>query len=90
MQIPWPSVLFCLSVMSNSFVASWTVAHQVPLSVGSSSKNTGVWVALPSPRGSSDPGIEPTSPTLAGRFFTAEPPGKHGLALRGSELEGQR
>ena len=24
----------------------------------------------------SDPGIEPTSPALAGRFFTTEPPGK--------------
>ena len=23
-----------------------------------------------------NPGIEPTSPTLAGEFFTAEPPGK--------------
>ena len=27
-------------------------------------------------RGSSWPGIEPTSPALAGRFFTVEPPGK--------------
>ena len=37
------------------------------------------WVASPSFRGSSSPGIEPASlmsPTLAGRFFTAEPPGK--------------
>ena len=23
-----------------------------------------------------DPGIEPTSPELAGKFFTSEPPGK--------------
>ena len=29
------------------------------------------WVAI-----SSDPGIEPTSSALAGRFFTTEPPGK--------------
>ena len=27
------------------------------------------WLAMPSSRGSSDPGIEPTSPALAGRFF---------------------
>ena len=28
------------------------------------------WVAFPSSRGSSNPGMEPTSPALAGRFFT--------------------
>ena len=40
-------------------------------------KNTGVgchfllqWMNLP------DPGIEPTSPALAGEFFTTDPPGK--------------
>ena len=27
------------------------------------------WVAIPSSRGSSNPGMEPTSPALAGRFF---------------------
>ena len=71
MHIPRAFVLlFSLSVVSDSFVASWTVAHQAPLSLGSSSKNAGVWVALPSLRGSSDPGIEPTSPALADRFFT--------------------
>ena len=26
-----------------------------------------------------DPGIEPTSPALAGRFFTTDPPGKSSL-----------
>ena len=71
MHIPRPFVLlFSLSVVSDSFVASWTVAHQAPLSLGSSSKNAGVWVALPSPRGSSVPGIEPMSPALADRVFT--------------------
>ena len=37
------------------------------------------WVAISSSRGSFWPGIEPASPvdlTLAGRFFTTEPPGK--------------
>ena len=36
------------------------------------------WNGLPflSPRDTPNPGIEPTSPTLAGGFFTAEPPGK--------------
>ena len=31
---------------------------------------------FPSPGDGLNPGIEPASPTLAGRFFTAEPPGK--------------
>ena len=37
------------------------------------------WVAMPSSRGPSDPGIKPVcpaTPALAGRFFTAEPLGK--------------
>ena len=43
---------------------------------GISEKNTRVRCHLPSPGGSSDPGIEHTSPVLAGGFFTTEPPGK--------------
>ena len=31
---------------------------------------------FPSPRDLPNPGIEPMSPALAGRFFTTEPPGK--------------
>jgi len=36
------------------------------------------WSGLPfpSPRDLPDPGIEPVSPSLAGRFFTTVPPGK--------------
>ena len=34
------------------------------------------WVDISSSRGSSQPGIEPASPALAGEFFTTEPPGK--------------
>ena len=35
------------------------------------------WSGLPFPPPGdlSDPGIEPTSPALTGRFFTTEPPG---------------
>ena len=38
------------------------------------------WVAISSSRGSSDPGIEPTSLVslaLVGKLFITEPPGKH-------------
>ena len=39
------------------------------------------WVAFPSSGNISDPGIEPMSPALAGRFFTTEPSGKPCLLL---------
>ena len=34
------------------------------------------WVAISFPGDLPDPGIEPTSPALAGRFFTTEPAGR--------------
>ena len=56
------------------FATLWTVAHQAPLSMGSSRQE--YWGGLPfSPSGDlPDPGIKPVSlasPALAGRFFTA-------------------
>ena len=37
---------------------------------------TGILESIfPSPGDLPDPGMEPTSPALAGKFFTAEPPG---------------
>ena len=58
------------------FVTPWTVAHHIPLSMGFPRQE--YWSGLPfSPPGElPNPGIEPvfpTSPALAGRFFTAEP-----------------
>ena len=52
------------------------VAHQAPLSLGFSRQE--YWSGLPflSPGDLPDPGIEPTSPPLAGGFFTTEPPEK--------------
>ena len=32
---------------------------------------------FPSPGDLTDPGIEPMSPALAGRFFTTDPPNNH-------------
>ena len=48
------------------------------------------WVAISFARGSSQPEVEPTSPALAGGFFTAEPPGKHLVAYRTSPTRGTR
>ena len=61
------------------FAALRTVAHQAPLSMGFSRQE--YWSGLPFPSSGDlhDPGIKPkslTSPALAGRFFTTEPPGK--------------
>ena len=51
----------------------WTVAHQAPLSMGLSRQEYLEWVAMPSFRGSPDPGIKPgslISPALVGWFLT--------------------
>ena len=60
----------CLSV------TPWTVACQAPLSMGFSKQEYWSGLPFPSPWDSSGPGIEPTPPALAGRFFTTEPSGK--------------
>ena len=59
-----------------ALVTWWSVAHQAPLSMGFSRQEH--WSGLPFPNQGDlpDPGIEPASPALAGRFFTTEPPGK--------------
>ena len=66
------------SVVSNS-VTLWTVAHQVPLSMGLSRQEYWTGLPFPPPGDLPDPGTEPRSPVshvLAGRFFIAETPGK--------------
>ena len=53
------------------FVIPWSVALQAPLSVGFSSHEHWSGLPCPPPRDLPDPGIEPRSPALAGRFFAA-------------------
>ena len=58
--------------MSDSF-ATWTVAHQVPLSMGFSRQEYWSGLPFPSPGDLPHPGIKPISlmsPALAGKFFT--------------------
>ena len=64
------------SVVSNTFVTPWTVACQAPLSMGFSRQEYWSGLLFPPPEDLRDPGIEPESPALAGRFFTTAPPGK--------------
>ena len=58
------------------FATPWTGAHQALLSLKFPGQE--YWSGLPfaSPGDLPDPGIEPTSPALAGRFFTPAPPRK--------------
>ena len=69
-------LLFSCQVMSNSFANPQTVALQAPLSMGLSQQ---YWCGFPCPPPGDlpNPGIEPTSPAPAGRFFTTEPPSRH-------------
>ena len=67
--------LFSGSVVSGSETL-WTVAHQASLSMGFPRQEYWSGLPCPSPWDLPDPGIEPTSPALAGGFFTSEPSGK--------------
>ena len=55
---------------------TWTVACQVPLSVGFPRQDYWSGVPFPTPEHLPDPEIEPMFPALAGKFFTTGPPGK--------------
>ena len=68
--------VFSCSVVSSSFIAPWNVAHQAPLSMEFPRQEHWSGLPFPPPRYLHDPGVEPTSLTLTGRFFTTEPPEK--------------
>ena len=54
----------------------WTGVCQIPLTVGFPRQEYWSGLPFPSPGDLPHPEIKPTSPTLAGGFFTTEPPGK--------------
>ena len=58
------------------FATAWTIAHQAPLSVEVFRQEYWSGLPFPPPGDLPDPGIQPASPELAGRFFTIEPLGK--------------
>ena len=62
------------------------LARHAPLSMEFSRQEYLRGLPFPPPWGLPDPGIEPTSPALAGRFFTTEPPGKPKDQVWGSLL----
>ena len=59
------------------FETLWIVTWQTPLSMGFSRQEYWGGLPFPSPGDLPNPEIKPTSPALAGGFFTTEPPGKH-------------
>ena len=69
-------VLFSHKVMSDSFATPWAAARRAPQSMGFPRPE--YWIRLPfAPPGDlPNPRIQPTSPALAGGFFTPESPGK--------------
>ena len=63
-------------------VTLWTIACHPPLSMGFSRQEYWNGLPFPPPGNLPNPGIESTSPTLADRFFTTEPPGKPRIAQK--------
>ena len=62
--------------VSSSFLTPEAIAPQAPLSMGFPRQEYWSGLPLPAPGDLPDPGIEPTSPALAGGFFTTVPRGK--------------
>ena len=80
-EITLPSVsegphFLCVCAQSRlTLWAPWTVAHQAPLSLEFSRQEHWSGLPFPTPWYLPNPGIEPESPALAGRFFTTVPSG---------------
>ena len=77
-------LVLCCAVLSRSVVSSSLRSHGLQptrLLCPWDFSRQGYWSGLPfpSPGYLPDPGIEPGSPALTGRFFTTEPPGKPSL-----------
>ena len=77
-QIFSPCAYACSLSCFQLFETTWTAIHQAFLSMGFSRQEYWSGLPFPLPRDLPHPGIEPkfpTSPALAGRFFTSVPPG---------------
>ena len=73
----WRNVCACAQSISRVqlFVTPQTAASQAPLSMGFSRQGSWSGLPFPPPGDLPNPGIEPKSPALAGRFFATEPCG---------------
>ena len=59
----------------------WTVAYQASLSMNFSRQEYRNVFPFPPPGHLPHPGIKPSSPALAGRYFTTEPPGSPSIRI---------
>ena len=82
---PWKNDIMCKNTNLEcclvtkpclALATPWTVACQVPLSMGFLRQEYWSGLTFPPPGDLPDPGIKHTWPALAGRFFTTESPGK--------------
>ena len=62
--------------MSDSLRPPWTIARQVPLSIGFSRQEYWSGLPCPPPGDLPNPGIKPRSPALQGDSLLSEPPGR--------------
>ena len=71
-------ICYCLVAKSCSVLVTHDlyVAFQASLSTRFPKQEYCSGLPFPSPGNLPDPGIKPASPSLEGRFFSAEPPGK--------------
>ena len=65
-----------IMLVTQSCPTPWTIACQAPLFMGFSRQEYRSGLPCPPPGNLPNPGMEPTSPALAGGFFTTEPSGK--------------
>ena len=72
---PYICIQLLLFFLSNSSEIPWAIACQTLLFMGFPRQEYWSGLPFPSPGDLSDPEIKSTSPTLAGRFLTTEPPG---------------
>ena len=73
----WTFILGAVVVQSLScfpFCDPWTIAGQSPPSMRFPRQEYWSGLLFPSPGDHPDPGVKPTYPALAGKFFTTEPP----------------
>ena len=73
-EVKWSEVTLLSRV--RLFATLWSVAHQVPLSMGFSRQEYWSGLPFPSPGDLPDPGIKPQSPALEADALTSESPGK--------------
>ena len=81
--LPVFRVCVCMRAkLPQSCLTLWTVARQAPLSMGFPRQEYWSGLSFPSPEDLPHPGIEPTSPSLTGGFFTTEPQGEPNILYR--------